>query len=247
MDYQRHGADLSIHQPLFMVGGDPTTDPDFSNVLLLLHMDNVGSNNFLDTSSYAHNLGAGGAGSSNSSAQIKFGASSGLFTAATTSGVGTPTHADFILGTNDFTVEWWQYGAPTGTFWANKRTDSGNPTYGWMFYFNVAGYFQIIDSTGAGVSDWTFTPSAATWHHAALCRISGVTTFYFDGALKTKGGSANENRDLGHNACVVGQRNYNTFSATDALVGHIDDFRLTRNVGRYTGAFTPRTTAFPDS
>ncbi len=239
---------MSIQQPLLMVTG-VVRDPHFANVVLLLHGNGAnGGTTFTDTSSYTQVVGnAGSSGIVTSTAQSKFNGSSLLWTAASSPRLVVTAEPELAIGTADFTYEWWQYGAVTGAFFTDQPASGGNPPYGWMIYYNGAGYFQIIDSTGAGVSDWTFTPSAATWHHAAVQRISGVTSMYFDGVLKTKGGSANENRTLAYTTCTIGQPNTGAPGTTDALNGHTAEHRWTIGVGRYTAPFTPPTAAFPDS
>ena len=76
---------------------------------------------------------------------------------------------------------------------------------------------------------------ANTWQHIAVVKYNGNTKIYVDG---TQSGSTYSDS--------------NSYTATDMdaigyhpFAGYIDEFRITKGVARYTGNFTPRTTAWP--
>jgi hypothetical protein len=78
------------------------------------------------------------------------------------------------------------------------------------------------------------------WQHFAYVRAAGVLYVYIGGSL---GGSAALTTDLTSPGTVrIGVRQDDTLPYN----GYIDDFRITKGVARYTAAFTPPTTPFPD-
>jgi hypothetical protein len=145
------------------------------------------------------------------------------------------------FGTDDFTIEWWQY-LPTLTNNYNavdlRNGSNGskillysNPTNSWKLWVNSA---VRIDSGSV--------LSANTWQHICLCRESGNTRLYVDG---TQAGSTYaDSTNYQHEELYIF---YNSLSSAYDAQGYIDEFRIS-DVARYSGAsFTVPTAAFePD-
>lgn len=213
------------------------SDPFFANVSLLLHMDDLAP---LDYSQYHH--GASKTGTSRSGTQSKFGGFSFQF--ANTGGLDFAAHTAFDYGTGDFTDEYWWY--PTGTDFGFLRESANSPAGA------VAGVFtQFVTATrtinagqayGTQIITGTIALTLNTWNHVALTRLGTLWTLWINGVQDTTGTSA-ANLTASGRAYVGG-----TFRAlSDSPVGYLDEVRFTKGVARYTAAFTPPTTAFPNS
>lgn len=233
-----------------------TTDPYFSSVSLLLHMDGAnGATTFVDSGPNA--LTVTPASATTSTTQSKFGGSSGYFDGSSSSALTIPASSVFNFGTGDFTIESW-FNIPAGA--------SGSP-YGKTFVSNennvwsagAFSFYALASSTVFRPSFWIneFSSSVpillptggdyrdGNWHHLAVVRSGSSFSMYIDGSLVASGthagncGSSTRNLMIGDNlANNGGDRNF---------LGKLDDLRITKGVARYTSAFTPPTSAFPNS
>jgi hypothetical protein len=215
------------------------TDPYRSQVSLLLHGDGAnGSTTITDSSPTPKTVTAVG-NAQISTAQSKFGGSSIAF-----DGNGDyltiPASADFSFGTENFTVEFWYYhlgGTDKGLFANNSGSGVGV-----NFLVGALGSFRIYNGTSGGnVADFSASPALNTWQHVAVVRQNGTVTLYVSGAAS---GTANW--------AGVNAGNVATFSVGAAYGnarfanGYMDEFRVTKNIARYTSNFTPPTAPFPD-
>lgn len=212
-------------------------DPNFSLVSLLLHMDGLNNNtSFIDSSINKIAVTTNG-NAKISTAQSKFGGASGLFD-GTTDWVYAGSDC-CAFGTGDFTIEcWvrWTTLTDAGIFHAYSGTPPSVLTglgLGWQ-----SNNF-VIYANGVGVNR-AFTPTTGVWYHVAFVRSSGVLGFYLDGALQ--------------GATIADTTNYTGYgvniglyySSAYTINGHIDEFRVTKGLARYTSNFTPSSQAFPD-
>jgi hypothetical protein len=207
-------------------------------IQLLLHFD--GANNattFTDSSPNAYSVTRGGSATI-STAQSKFGGSSGLF-AGNNDCVTVPARNGFAYGTGDFTIEAWIYRTSTsGEAIVFAQTESGANYV--LFGVNGDGEVFFI-----GDDSFTYGPSSNlvatnTWHHIAVVRASGYVTVYCDGV----GGTATENTTNFSDTTRVPTVGRYTHSSQDAFVGHIDELRVVKGVAVFTGNFTPPTVAY---
>lgn len=233
---ERYTTDFSAPTQEFSAFGPAAaTDPNWASVEVLIPADGiVGSTTFTDVKN-ARTITAVG------NAQIT---GAGRFAqAALFDGAGDYLTVTGLtaIGSGDFTWEAWvnldtlgtqgfMDGRPVGTNGAYPLVyvDSGVLKY----YANTAD--QI---TGSSLS-------ASTWHHIALCRESGTTRLFLDGALEGTYADAT-NYLWGANGMILGGSGFAL--GTLSLDGRMDDIRLTLGVARYTGAFTPPTAALPTS
>jgi len=180
-------------------------------------------------------------------AQSKFGGASGLFDGVDDS-ITTPDHADFSLGTNDFTIDTqFRTGVlPSGvnynvfsqyTAWQNQwhfaLADAGGGTQK-LFTWAYSGGGELWSLVSSA-----FTLSLNTWCHLVFAR-SGNTLYYFVNGVG-KGTSAFNYTvpDLADVICI-GAR----YTVDSCLNGWLDEFRFSNGIARWTTDFTPPTSEY---
>lgn len=216
------------------------SDASFGSVTALLHLDGNGvdvrGHTFNDSGTVAY-------------AAAKFG--SGLNLTAGDSGLLTPTGiTDFEFGTGDFTVESWVKTATTlpGAGCALAAMFDASPSgNGWEIYITNSGvpqWYQYVANTPTTVINATGTDlRSGTWRHLAVARVGTTLRMFVDGVVVgTVTNSANYtsspfNLSIGYQHQGAARYPYR---------GQIDEFRITKGVGRYTANFTPPTAAFDD-
>ena len=219
-------------------------DPDYNNVSLLLHGNGTnGSTTITDNSPSPKTVTAVG-NAQISTAQSKFGGASILLDGAGDY-LQSPTNAEFVLGTGDFTLEAWIY--PLGFAGAPNFND-----YAAIFEYRTANASQVnVLLTFLGSSTLVFYVSGATritgtaiptgqWTHVALCKSSGTTRMFIGG---TQAGS---NYSDANNYVASLFRVGGNVNADAYFNGYIDDLRITKGIARYTANFTPPAAPFPD-
>lgn len=221
-------------------------DSNFSSVPLLLHMDGVnGSAIFLDNSIIGNAVTAHG-GVQISTAASVFGGSSAYFDGVN-GYLAAPASGDFVFS-GDFTIEAFirssstnanasifgvNYGSGYNGFQVNCRRGGGNAIQ--FQYFDGSGYPIINDPNYTDIND-------SVWRHFAVCRSGTTLRIFLNGANVASGtlavtlGSAGAPFQIGG---VSGSGYY--------FGGHIDEFRITNGVARYTENFAPPTAQFPES
>ena len=226
--------------------GSSSTD----NTKILLHMDgDDAATTFTDenTAGSAHTWTAHG-NAQIDTADSKFGGAS-VFFDGTGDYIDTPDHADFALGTSDFTIDFWfKVNAAAGTFLGLCGQADATPTAaGSAFYVqreNTTGIIQTLFFSGAssigGInSDAAYTNSVNPgWHHFAITRSGSVFRNYIDGVHQ--GGGFTSAASVNDSAAKFGIGSLGDF-VTSPFSGWVDEFRLTVGVARWTGAgsFTP--------
>lgn len=236
-------------------GGGGGADPNFADVIGLWGWEAASPNHLLDESSFGHNLTAGGSFARGTPA--KFGTVGAGRTGAGTASRGTLAHdADFIFS-GAFTIECWHFiptsAATTGTSGISKYQDSaGNRSWAMLFTFNsgsdLQGYGARLSTDGTNLA-WDFTTGNIyadnVYRHVCLERNSSdLVRLYVDGVVV---GSQTVSGALFNNSAVALEvGGYDNGGGSPAGY-RIDEVRITRNVARYNGAFTPPTAAFPRS
>ena len=207
------------------------TDPYFSQVVLLLHMDGASnSTTFTDSSSSPKTVAANG-DAKISTAQSKFGGSSALF-----DGDGDSLSVDTGQFSGDYTIEFWFRLATAETFWSLIGYTGGANAH---IHTYTDGFLYANDAATGMISGGLIVP--AQWSHLALVRHDGETTLYQDGVAV---GSTSSTIGQGDGTLTIGFVNGGVY-----LAGYIDELRVTAglNGARYTANFTPPTAPFPNS
>lgn len=228
------------------------SDPYFSSVVLLLHMNGTdGSTSFVDSSSSAKTVTAYG-GAAISTAQSKFNGSSGSFDGANTY-LLVDDSPDWYFGTGEFTIEAFirlTAQATTATIAAQRGTDTNN--HAWSFTASTVSGGQLqfrYTSNGSSVAvrNPAWVPNLNTWYHVCVCRAAGTLRLFVDGVVIN---SAANSVDIFNSPkpLMIGAGNNNTTTTVpiNFLNGYIQDLRITKGVGRYAGNFTVPTQPFPD-
>ena len=234
------------------------TDPDFADVVLLLHMDGAnGGTSFPDSSNSAHTATAVGNANTNTSVK-KFGTAS-LQEDGNGDYLSIPDSSDFDIGlpvgysNEPFTVEFFANLNSTGGtqmfFGKGGGSASWNSSTGFQYIFFIQSsilYFQFWQSgasantISADIS--TLGLSTGTWYHFAIAYDGTTTEAYFNGS---RFGTSTGNYNAPSSAT-----DFRVGGATPSysMDGYIDEFRITKGSSRYTGTtLTVPTAAFPNS
>lgn len=221
-------------------------DPDYASVAALLHFDGVnGSTAFIDSAFTPKSWIGSGAGATISTTQNKFGGSSLSLN-------GSSWLADSTFATlfgSPFTLEMWVY-----------RTGSVGPG---IYLFTVSAGNDdwnasgnsiqiIINSSAAIVVAWRISPTAPTtitsgttsplntWQHVAVSYDGTTFRLFLDGV------AAGSSSTAWAGSTVTNARIGSGPTGASSFPGFIDEFRISRGLARYTGAFTPSIAAFPN-
>lgn len=205
-------------------------DPYWNNVVLAMHMDDVG---LTDVKGHAVTLNGN---ASRSAAQSKFGGYS-AYLDGTGDYITVPSGSDFAFGTGDFTVEFWFMQTVAGNpFLIDCRpTSSTNGAYV-TTYINE-GTVVFFTNAAARITSSAITTGA--WYHVAVCR-SGTSTRLFLNGTQT-GSTYTDPTNYIASPVNIGASGNGLFP----LTGYFDDIRITKGVARYTANFTPPAAAFP--
>ena len=141
-----------------------------------------------------------------------------------------------VMGTGDFTIEFWIYLVARTTY--GYVFASGPGTNDLFVSFDTNGNFLRLTNQ-ATVFAVTGTIALTTWTHIAVVRSGSSSKIYVDG---TGGTAVTCTTNFTATAPSVGASN----TGTNPMNGFIDDLRITKGVARYTANFTAPTAAFPD-
>jgi hypothetical protein len=215
------------------------TDPYWNQVTSLLHFNGVnGSTTFTDQKGVAWTR-QGNAVIDTSA--FKFGDSS--LSTGTSGYLQAPSAGLCDFGVGDFTLEAWVRPLVLNQYQNifNSR-DGGSGTVGLSFRLTNAGVLQAFRGSGQNAINGTTVLSASGFQHVALARSGTTWRLFLNGSLEGSAAIATDVNPGGPG--FIGA--YGAYGATERWQGHIDEFRITKGVARYTAAFTPPTAAFPN-
>lgn len=242
---------------LSVVVGNSTSesDPYFSNVSLLLHMDGTnGSQSIIDSSGSPKTVTASG------NAQLltsdkKFGtASCYMDGSGDYLSVSNPPSSLIDWYSSDFTVE--MFVKPlsfTGCYYSDSgiihptlignRVATSNTNY-WAFGIisntGQVGFFYYSGSLLNSSPASTETVSLNTWNHVAMVKQGSYLKIFVNG-------SSSVNFLIQHTPIVSSSTPLVVCAGKNTFFkGFIDDVRITSGVARYASNFTPPTSPFPD-
>ena len=236
------GVDIKEEWDAVIIAGDQY----YNSCSLLLHFDGSnGSTTFTDNSPSPKTVTSNN-GAAISTAQSKFGGASGLFD-GTDDYLSINYNSAFNFGTNSFTWESWIY--PTNIsgidgIYATSGGSGVNPKF--VIHLNAGTPSIHYNNLTNGNDLYTTATSAVsinTWTHLAFVRNGSNWTWYING---NSAGTGTNNTNI----TFTSQPTYIGYGGEDYFTpfnGYIDELRITNGVARYTGNFTPSTTAFPNN
>lgn len=224
------------------------SDPSFSSVAVLLHLDGAnGSTSFTDKS--ANMLAVTGYGNAQiSTAQSKFGGAS-LLLDGSGDYLSVANSSVFNFGSGDFTIETWaRFSDLSGVKMLAAQRATSTSNYSWIFYWtatttSLAIGYTLNGSSSAAIAR-TFSPTLDTWNHFAVVRESSSVRLYANGLQL--GTSATLSSSIYSSTAPVLIGAASSSSPANFMSGYIDDVRITKGVARYVGNFTVPTQPFPD-
>jgi len=180
-------------------------------------------------------------------AQSKFSGASGLFGGAGIY-IDTPDHADFDVGSGDFTIDTWirPSAIDQDCYICAQCADTGaNATISWFIRLltNETVYAGIYSGgTIYPVASATDIYAANTWLHIALIRYGNLLSVYTGGTAgattaNVTGVTANNSA---YKAAIGRLGEYNGYY----YAGHVDEFRFSKGIARWTANFTPPTAPY---
>lgn len=174
-------------------------------------------------------------------AQKKFGTGA-LLLDGTGDYIDTPDHADFALGNEDFTIDFWlkrnSKDAYMGIVGQGNSSDATDTSF--YMQFNDTNVIQLGCFTGVTqkyiISAGIITDTI-NWHHIALVRYGNIMKLYIDGIVDVNTrdmtgvtvNNSNKNLTIGK---YIDYANY-------YFNGWIDEFRFSKGIARWTADFTP--------
>ncbi len=236
----------------YRFGAAPTPggDPHWANVSALLKFDGAdGSTSIVDETGRAWT--ASGAAAISTTGP-RFGSGCLLIPAGAASGtrVETAGGTAFQMGAGDFTMECFirpETAALTGEPFiaAQQAADGVWTSTGSAFNFyllNGRPTFRLHQGASAVTFSHPDSVAAGVYSFVSASRVGGTLYLALNGASASVAVSGAMNTVT--IPFVVGRLGSVT-STTYAFKGRIDEFRVTRGVGRYSGSYTPPTAPFP--
>ena len=230
-------------------GQGVVNDSAWDDVKLLLNFN--GSNaatSTTDASDSGHTVAFNGTAQI-STAQSKFGGSSVLFD-GNSDYLTIADHADWDLGSDDFTIEYWvRFTATGGTqtmFSIHGATSTSRVLYAFATSSAISVYYYpqgLADTYIYNSQSWTH--SADTWYHMAFVRNGNDFKMFIDGTQV--GSTFNIGSNAFNNAgypLVLGALTSSGGSLMYYSSCYIDDFRWTKGTARYTSNFTVPSSEF---
>ena len=167
-------------------------------------------------------------------AQKKFGSAS-LLLDGTGDYLNVPTDADLGLGTTNFCIEAFiRPSSVSGTQTIiDLRSGSTTDTAPVLYLDGTTLHYKVGNTSQANGG----TLSTGTWYHVAVARFGGSTKLFLDGTQV--GSTYTDANDYGSTKPLIIGGDYN--SGANEFAGHIDELRISKGAGRFTGNFTPTT------
>lgn len=217
-----------------------SSDPYFSYVLLLLHMDGTG-NSFIDSSLTPKAITAVG-NATQSTVQSKWGGKS-LALNGSNANLSLPSSGLAFSG--DFVIEGWIYliSNPTYSTIIDTRASPSFADYAAGVYPISGGHRLDFVTSGGRLTGSSTSVPLGSWSHFAFVRSAGVISAYVDGVRDATQFSYATSLSPVSATALIGRNVDGNF-----INGYIDDLRITVGSARgMTGAtITVPTAAFPD-
>lgn len=215
-------------------------DPYYANVSLLLHFDGTnGSTTFVDSSGTPKTITPFGAASI-SSAQSKFGGTSGVFNGSNAY-LRLPYSSAFDISSGDWTIETWFNANSFSSSVSLISKDTFGSNYDWGI--NIASATSIrlyTQGTAASLIATVPTMSTGVWYNVTFTRYNGTNGIYLNGILYASNTMSISNSSQSY--ITIGCGSWNNPNAF--FNGCIDEMRFTKGVGRNQYNFIPSEAPF---
>jgi hypothetical protein len=229
----------------------PWKDPHYGSTRSLLHMDPAGGSNTV----FRDERGKVWTPHGNaiiSTAQSVHGGACAYFDGAG-SYLSTPDHADWSVGSNDFTFEFFFFlAADTGNnqpFIFQRDITGGEHDISFYAYYNrAAGQVNFaLSSDGTAANKSEINTGAGSvgfgqWYHFAAARKDGIVRTFLGGGFKNS--LSFPTTFNSPEAVLLGR---NGAAGTFYLHGYIDELRVANGVCRYTEDFMVPIAPFPNA
>ena len=213
--------------------GNNPVDPQFNYVTMLLHGDGTNgaqNNTFVDSST--NNFTITRNGNTTQGSFSPYGSNwSNYFNG--TNAYLTPPTSSVVLGSSDFTVEYWLFAGNNNSHLNSASTAGGSFTF--LVSSNADFYYGNGTSWENNIPFTSGTLAQNTWHHIAMTRQSSTMRLFLNGVLQ---GSASVSVSIPSNYWQIGAQTRNSVY----LDGYISNFRIVSGTALYTSNFTPSTT-----
>ena len=146
-----------------------------------------------------------------------------------------PASANYALGTEDFTIEWWQYQTSAGVF--PRVFSIGSSTTASVAVSIEGGTFYFWENSNFRFS-FALTGYLNTWTHFAISRVSGQTSVYQNGTQIGSTYADTNNINDSSSTLTIGR---DMSAANTYFSGYISNFRIVKGTGVYTGNFATPT------
>jgi hypothetical protein len=232
------------HRGLLLAAAAAAGDPYWASVSSLLHFEGAdASTTFTDAKGRTWTANGN---AQIDTAQFKYGTSSGLWDGAGDY-IQTTTDAALTITTGDFTVE--AFVRPVAGADRSVVSQRNSGANGWALEVRSTGAVWLRALIGGSYSDTRIATAAGTvafgvWTHLALTRLGSLFTVWVNGV---SAGTLTNSGTFDNNSNAPTRLGRSQSASEDDYSGHIDEFRFTKGVARYTSAFTPPTAAHPDS
>jgi hypothetical protein len=201
-------------------------DPNYVDVTLLLNGNGTnGSTTFTDLSSSPKTITNNGSVTTNTAIK-KYGTGSIYF-----SGTNTLSAGSIVLGTNNFTIEFW-FNQTSQMPYSHLFTTTASYGTANGLRVTTGGSNLTVFSASTALIQPAITISNGSWYHFALVRNGTTLTLYQNGV--SLGSTTTSISFVSDTFMVGGDTSY-------PYNGYIDDFRVTNGIARYTQNFTPPT------
>jgi hypothetical protein len=213
---------------------------------VLLHLDGAdGSTTITDNNAggSAHAWTNNGATGAISIAQSKFGGAS-YSTGGGSGWVDTPDHADYTLGSGDWTVDFWAYPLGFGSArFLVGQANSAATGISFDILRNASNVFTGEAYIGGVATSVIGTTAISTsgWHHVAFTRNGSVLRLFVDGIQE--GGNVAISGAVDDSASPLAVGRLGAYASL-LWYGYIDEFRLSVGIARWTTSFTPPLAAY---
>jgi hypothetical protein len=212
-------------------------DPFFSSVVLLCHFDGTNGQTTTVNSCPRGSTVSLASGATLSTTQKQFGATS-LLLAGGVSQADAASHADYTLGTGDFSIEGWARPTSSSGVFIDFRPASNGlyPT----IYFDTGGVVKFFQNNADRITSAGSAITLNAWNFIQAIRISGTTQLAVNGSQVGSNYTDLNSYIVGATGIHMGLGGF----GTGPMPGNIDEVRVTKGVGR---ALNLPFAAFPDS